>query len=319
MGTRRRWEPVVLVVLLGLAGCAAVDSFSSRATTYNQQAETIKESQLMLNVMRSAYREPLQFSDFTQVTGQATVSGTARLHAALQRDPAHFRPRRYGRSGGYGLRHPGLHGRQSRHAGILPGHPLADSDHQHRLLSGARIPGGAAAHAGDQPGRYRGWEPLSACVLQRLRGRPFFGLRISGRGVCRSRPPLRGGEDPDQCRTADRGQRHRQPARAWTAGGGCRAQALHAGDRPRSHAERARRPRPPRRERVFPPAADDPAEPVLHRHKRAERESRRRRARRLPSSACWRRATRSRDFRRRRRTPRWMRPPRAAGPRLMCG
>ena len=90
MGKRRRWEPVVLVVLLGLAGCAAVDSFSSRATTYNQQAETIKENQLMLNVMRSAYREPLQFSDFTQVTGQATVSGTAAFTLPFNATPPTF-------------------------------------------------------------------------------------------------------------------------------------------------------------------------------------------------------------------------------------
>ena len=95
MGKRRRWKPVVPAValgvgLLGLAGCAAVDSFSSRATTYNRQAETIKESQLMLNVMRSAYREPLQFSDFTQVTGQATVSGTAAFTLPFNPSPATF-------------------------------------------------------------------------------------------------------------------------------------------------------------------------------------------------------------------------------------
>ena len=90
MERRRRWKPVVLVVLLGLAGCAAVDSFSSRAMTYNQQAETIKESQLMLNVMRSAYREPLQFSDFTQVTGQATVSGTAAFTLPFNATPPTF-------------------------------------------------------------------------------------------------------------------------------------------------------------------------------------------------------------------------------------
>jgi len=90
MGKRRRWGPAVPVVLLGLAGCAAVDSFSSRAMTYNQQAETIKESQLMLNVMRSAYREPLQFTDFTQVTGQATVSGTAAFTLPFNPSPPTF-------------------------------------------------------------------------------------------------------------------------------------------------------------------------------------------------------------------------------------
>lgn len=63
--------------LLATTSCASVDQFSSRALSYNDQAETIKEQQFIVNVMRAAYREPLQFSDFTQVTGQAAVSGTA--------------------------------------------------------------------------------------------------------------------------------------------------------------------------------------------------------------------------------------------------
>jgi hypothetical protein len=90
MGKRPRGALFALVALLGLAGCVAVDSFSSRALTYNQQAENIKESQLMLNVMRAAYREPLQFTDFTQVTGQTSASGTAAFTLPFNPSPPTF-------------------------------------------------------------------------------------------------------------------------------------------------------------------------------------------------------------------------------------
>ena len=101
MGKSRRWGRTAPQVLLGpallsllaLAACTAVDYFGPRAITYNQQAEDIKESLLMLNVMRAAYREPLQFTDFTQVTGQTSMSGTAAF--SLPFDPA---PATYGHS-----------------------------------------------------------------------------------------------------------------------------------------------------------------------------------------------------------------------------
>lgn len=68
---------LAILLLCTVTGCAGVDRFSDRALTYNGQAEIIKEQDFLLNIMRAAYREPLQFSDFTQVTGQASVSGTA--------------------------------------------------------------------------------------------------------------------------------------------------------------------------------------------------------------------------------------------------
>jgi len=82
--------PLVLIALLGLSGCVAVDNFASRALAYNQQAEEIKESQLMLNVIRAAYREPLQFTDFTQVTGQTSASGTAAFTLPFNPSPPTF-------------------------------------------------------------------------------------------------------------------------------------------------------------------------------------------------------------------------------------
>lgn len=73
-----------------LAGCAAVDNFSSRAITYNLQADTIQEQALLLNVMRAAYRAPLQFTAFTQITGQAGVSGTAAFSLPFNPSPPTF-------------------------------------------------------------------------------------------------------------------------------------------------------------------------------------------------------------------------------------
>jgi len=75
---------------LPLGGCSAVDQFSSRAETYNDQAETIKEQQFLVNILRSAYREPVQFSDFTQVTGQASVSGSANFTLPISTFPANL-------------------------------------------------------------------------------------------------------------------------------------------------------------------------------------------------------------------------------------
>ncbi len=72
------------------SGCAAVDSFSSRAFTYNDQAATIEEQELLLNVVRAAYRAPLQFTAFTQITGQAGVSGTAAFTLPFNPTPSSF-------------------------------------------------------------------------------------------------------------------------------------------------------------------------------------------------------------------------------------
>jgi hypothetical protein len=77
-----------ILTAFALTACGAVDQFSSRALTYNDQAESIKEQQFLVNIMRAAYREPLQFSDFSQVTGQASISGTAGFTLPMATVPA---------------------------------------------------------------------------------------------------------------------------------------------------------------------------------------------------------------------------------------
>ncbi|WP_050419104.1 hypothetical protein [Bradyrhizobium tropiciagri] len=62
----------VCVVLLG--GCALVDEFNGRAIQYNDQTSEAKRSTILMNVLRAAYAEPLQFTDVTTVSGLSTVS-----------------------------------------------------------------------------------------------------------------------------------------------------------------------------------------------------------------------------------------------------
>lgn len=69
-------QALCAAALLATAGCAVVDSFSDRAIDYNLQAESTTDRDILLNVLRAAHSEPMQFTDFTTVTGLATASGT---------------------------------------------------------------------------------------------------------------------------------------------------------------------------------------------------------------------------------------------------
>ncbi|MVT55291.1 hypothetical protein GPL17_33200 [Bradyrhizobium yuanmingense] len=53
-----------------------MDQFSPRAQDYNHQTASSKSNQILLNVVRSAYSQPLQFTDVSTVAGTASVSGT---------------------------------------------------------------------------------------------------------------------------------------------------------------------------------------------------------------------------------------------------
>jgi hypothetical protein len=58
-----------------LSGCGAVDNFQPRALQYNQEAANTKSNTILLNVLRAAYRLPLQFTEYTTATGQSFLSG----------------------------------------------------------------------------------------------------------------------------------------------------------------------------------------------------------------------------------------------------
>src|SRR5580704_4595818 len=82
---RRGWLAAIHRILAAatavaeLVSCTAVDKFSQHSVEYNLQAETIKNQNLLLNVVRAAYRRPMQFTDLSTITGQVSLSGTVGL------------------------------------------------------------------------------------------------------------------------------------------------------------------------------------------------------------------------------------------------
>jgi hypothetical protein len=68
---------LVPLFALGLSGCAVVDQYSSRAVTYNLQAEEALAQGLLLNIVRASRRWPMQFTTIGTITGTASASGTA--------------------------------------------------------------------------------------------------------------------------------------------------------------------------------------------------------------------------------------------------
>jgi hypothetical protein len=72
--SRRR--AVMNICLLTLTGCSVVDQYGPRAVTYNEEASSSKSSAILLNVLRAAYRQPLQFTDMSTVTGTASIGAS---------------------------------------------------------------------------------------------------------------------------------------------------------------------------------------------------------------------------------------------------
>lgn len=69
---------IAATIMVGVvSSCGAVDRFSDHSVEYNMQAEAIKNQNILNNIIRSAYRKPLQFTDLSTITGQVSVSGTA--------------------------------------------------------------------------------------------------------------------------------------------------------------------------------------------------------------------------------------------------
>ena len=61
---------------LGLGACSVADGYGPRAIAYNVEATGARSSLSLLNVVRAAYRKPLQFTEVTSITGTASSSGT---------------------------------------------------------------------------------------------------------------------------------------------------------------------------------------------------------------------------------------------------
>jgi hypothetical protein len=68
--------PVLTCVALAFGGCAAVDHFAPRAIDYNFETADAKTTTIVLNVIRAAYTQPLQFTDVSTISGLASVGAT---------------------------------------------------------------------------------------------------------------------------------------------------------------------------------------------------------------------------------------------------
>lgn len=68
---------ILAAILHGtLAACSVADSYSVRATSYNIEAFQARNDTALLNIMRAAYRQPIQLTDISTVTGTATATGS---------------------------------------------------------------------------------------------------------------------------------------------------------------------------------------------------------------------------------------------------
>lgn len=72
----RQWRLAACGFLLLLSACSVADNLSGHSVEYNRQAEIIKSQNLLLNVIRAAYRRPLQFTDLSTITGTVSFSTT---------------------------------------------------------------------------------------------------------------------------------------------------------------------------------------------------------------------------------------------------
>ena len=69
---------------LALAGCTSVDQFATRPTAYNIEAETAQNQQILLNVVRSSQRRPLEFTQLQSVSAATSEGLTIALSQPLK-------------------------------------------------------------------------------------------------------------------------------------------------------------------------------------------------------------------------------------------
>lgn len=67
---------LVPYLLSELTGCMVVDAFGPRLDAFNEEAGASKARVLVINVLRSAYSEPLEFDNLATVLGTASASAT---------------------------------------------------------------------------------------------------------------------------------------------------------------------------------------------------------------------------------------------------
>jgi hypothetical protein len=77
----------LLAISLSLSACSTIDEFGPRSARYNLAAVDSRSRSILTNVLRAAYGKPLQFSDLTTATGQASLAGEVGLGLPFDVDP----------------------------------------------------------------------------------------------------------------------------------------------------------------------------------------------------------------------------------------
>lgn len=87
MFLRTRCAAACLVATM-LSGCALTDDFDRRATSYNYYASDAKSATVLLNIVRAAHAQPLQFSDVTTMSGTSSASASLSSNIPVAISPA---------------------------------------------------------------------------------------------------------------------------------------------------------------------------------------------------------------------------------------
>ena len=74
--SRRSSMAACLAAQLALSACGTADHYGSRAILLNKETANARSELILLNVIRAAHREPLQFTDTSTITGTASVGAS---------------------------------------------------------------------------------------------------------------------------------------------------------------------------------------------------------------------------------------------------
>ena len=86
MGELRR-APLGALLALWLAGCTTPGAMSNTALDYNETIARASDSQILLNIVRAAYRNPTHYSAISQVRDSRNLQGGASLNGSFPFGP----------------------------------------------------------------------------------------------------------------------------------------------------------------------------------------------------------------------------------------
>lgn len=80
----------VICVAIFFSSCTIVDEFADRAVEYNQQVADAQNRQVLLNILRAAHRQPMQFTELSTIAGGSTATGALSLSVPFGGDASAY-------------------------------------------------------------------------------------------------------------------------------------------------------------------------------------------------------------------------------------